>query len=757
MKLALANRLNALLTPQLLPLAIVAIGAVLMAFDPRPMQGLRNSLFDQYQRWQQRSYVEVPVRIIDIDEESLKRIGQWPWPRTRVAEMIGTLRDAGAVAIGFDVVFSEPDRTSPQAMAALWLHNSQEGGAATAMAAQAGANPQLRELLLALPDHDRVMAQALSGGRVVLGFTLAEKATQPSSLAASSTNSTAPPQPLLARPAPYVQKGPSVLPLLHQFEDVVPSLLPFQKAAAGNGVLTFVPDSDGVVRRVPLVLRYKEEPVPSFTAEMLRVAQGASTTVLTSAQTLGESSAGLQEVRIGAVVVPTTAQGEAWVHYTPARPQRYIPAWKVLNHLVPPELLEGKLLLVGSTAQGLMDLRVSPLGQIIPGVEVHAQALEQMLSNKPLTRPIWATTAEILLMMAVGFAVGMLALKARSLLAAGLSLMMIASVFSVGWLAFTQYQVLLNPLTPSLIVLASSVMCSLVHHFMSERQQRWLITAFARYVSPNKVDYLVKHPEALELGGTRQTCSFIFTDLQGFTTLMETIDPSEAVASLNPYLDNMVAIAFKHEGTLDRIMGDAVAVMFSAPVRQEDHRQRAYDCALEMHAYAKRYAADLQAKGVRFGNTRIGVHCGDVSVGNFGGSHMFDYRALGDPVNTAARLESVNKHLGTLFCMSEAIYVGCPNAVARPVGRLVLKGKKQPLMVFEPVVEGDELTRVPLNEYKAAYGLLTAQRLNGLAPAGGQRVFEMLTAQYPADPLVRLHLSRLQSGEIGDEIVMTDK
>jgi adenylate cyclase len=735
--------------PQLLPLLIVLIGFVLMAWDPAPIQGMRNNLFDQYQRWQPRTYVEAPVRIIDIDEESLRRLGQWPWPRTRVADLIEILRGAGAAVVGFDVVFAEPDRTSPQAMSALWLDKSPLSAGATGPADGAA----LRDLLRNLPDHDQAMAKSLGGGGVVLGFTLGPVNSQTPNASGTGGPSIQP----LALPAPYVLKGGDPQNALYRFGSVVPSLMAFQKVAAGNGVLTFVPDEDGVLRRVPLALRFGVQTVPSFTAELLRVSQGAGSTVLTSAESLGGGSVGLQEVRIGERVVPTTAQGESWVHYTLPQPSRYIPAWKVLANEVPADRLKGKMLLVGSSAQGLMDLRVSPLGKIIPGVEVHAQALEQMLSDQHLARPSWVQPAEIVLMLLVGLAVGVLALRARSVLAAGLTLMTVASVFSAGWLAFSQYQVLFSPLMPSLVVLTSFVLCSLVHHFMSEQQQRWLTEAFGRYVSPNKVAFLVKHPEGLELGGTRQMCSFIFTDLQGFTTLMENMDPGEAVTSLNAYLDGMVAIAFKHEGTLDRIMGDAVAVVFSAPVKQADHRQRALDCALEMHTFSKKYAVELQAKGVRFGNTRIGVHCGEVIVGNFGGSHMFDYRALGDPVNTAARLESVNKHLGTLFCMSEAIYNGCPEAVARPVGRLILKGKKVPLMVYEPVVAGDELTRVPLADYREAYALLAAQRVNGLAAEDGLRAFATLAQHYPADPLIRLHLERMQRGETGDEIVMADK
>ena len=723
-----------------LPLLIVLIGAALMIASPLPLQGLRNNMFDQYQRWQPRVQQDAPVRIIDIDEESLHRLGQWPWPRSRIAAMVQRMRHAGAAAIGFDVVFSEPDRTSPQAMARQWL-GPETGLAPVASALAPQQQEQLAALLAQLPDNDALLRHTLSGGGVVLGFTLSADPRSTAAAAATAPVST----------APYVQRGPSVLPWLYQFPAATLALAPLREAAAGNGVLSFVPDADGVVRRVPLVLRYREQPVPSLDAEMLRVAQGARMTVLESATALGGAGAGLQSLRIGALTLPTTASGEAWVHYARPSSERYLPAWQLVSGLLPPDSLKGKLLLVGSSAQGLMDLRVSPLGQIIPGVEVHAQALEQMLSGHVLLRPGWGEAAEILLMAALAFAVGLLALRARSLLAAALTVATLAGLFGTGWLAFSRAQLLLDPLTPSLVVLASWVLCSLVHHVMTERQQRWLTNAFARYVSPNRVDYLVKHPEGLQLGGTRQNCSFIFTDLQGFTALMERMNPAETVSLLNGYLDGLVAVAFEHEGTLDRITGDAVAVVFSAPVAQADHRQRAFDCALAMHAFAQRYAAEVRARGVDFGHTRIGVHTGDVIVGNFGGKHVFDYRALGDPVNTAARLESVNKRLGTLICISEAVYEGCREALARPVARLVLKGKRQPLMVYEPVLEADAAARAPLAGYCAAYARLAQPGTVALD------AFSALAQQHPADPLVRLHHERLLRGESGEEIVMTEK
>ncbi len=701
-----------------LSLFTVVFGLGLLWLDPQPVQALRHQGFDQFQRWQPRPYEPVGVRVVDLDDESLARLGQWPWPRTRMAELVQALDGLGAAAIGFDVVFAEPDRTSPRAVVDQW-----------ALA------PDIRESLLRLPDHDAVFAQAMEGRRVVLGFAVEPVSATP----------TAPP---VSPSAPYrhVWVGPPVPEALHGFRSAIPALPVLDRAAAGHGALTFVPDGDGVVRRVPLVLRLGDTPVPGLAAELLRVGQGERNHLLAS------EGVGLREVRIGAKRIPTNAQGEMWVHYSAPVAQRYVPAWQVLAGVAPREAFEGHLILVGSSAQGLMDLRFNPLGRLMPGVEAHAQALEQVLGGQFLVRPGWARALELLVVVFGGVAVCVLATHTRALVAAGASAALVGAVGWGGWWAFSRQGLLLDVLTPMLMLLLGFGWSSLAHHFWSERQQRWIKAAFARYVSPNLVEHLVEHPGQLELGGRRQTCSFVFTDLAGFTRLMEQTDPARAVALLNGYLDEMIAIAFRHEGTLDRIVGDAVAIVFSAPLAQPDHARRALACALEMHDFATRYANGLQAQGIPFGHTRLGVHTGEVIVGNFGGSTIFDYRALGDPVNTAARLESVNKHLGTRICVSEATLGGCPGAPARPVGRLVLMGKTEPLMVYEPWTPPEPEGHAPEDRYRAAYAAMS-----GGAHAEARAMLEALWAEFPGDPLVRLHRERLARGETGDLIVLEAK
>lgn len=700
----------------LIPGLTALVGLSLQLLDPLPLASLRNAAFDQYQRWQPRSHRAMPVRIVDIDEESLQRLGQWPWPRTRLAALTERIRAGGAAAIGFDFLFAEPDRGSPRTAMAQWPLSA-----------------AAREELLALPDNDSVLADSLRSGGVVLGTVLQR---------AGTANGGVP-----RRTAQFATLGPAEPAPVHEFTGALRPLAAFEDAAEGLGAVNFIPDGDGVVRRMPLVLGLGGQPQPSFDAEMLRVAQHAPNILLQSA----EGGGGLAAITIGEYRIPVNRRGEMWLHFTPRMPLRTLPAWRVLAGDFPRGALAGHLVLVGTSAEGLLDLRFSPLGEIVPGIEIHAQALEQALSGHHLVRPHWAPALEAIVLLVGAIAIGAFALRSGAIPSATATLALLAMLLGGAWHAFAAYGLLLDPLTPGLVALASFTLASIIHHRDAERRQRWVREAFSRYVSPNLVSHLIEHPERLELGGERRECSFVFTDLADFTQLMEASDPARAVALLNGYLDGMIGIAFRHEGTLDRVVGDAIAIMFSAPLTQPDHRRRALACALEMRDFAARQRAELAADGMDLGLTRIGVHCGDVIVGNLGGKAIFDYRALGDPVNTAARLETANKRLGTQVCVSGAVLDGCPGAVARPIGRLQLEGKAIPVMAWEVMAPGPDAGAANDAAYAEAYRLLSE------SPAQARRAFSKLQAERPHDPLVGLHAKRLERGETGDLIQLGGK
>lgn len=694
---------------------VIAVNVALFLWDPTPIQLLRHNTFDHFQRLKPRDYRDTPVRIIDIDDASLKRIGQWPWPRTQVAELIDRLQSAGPDAIAMDIIFAEKDRTSPSMMPDLWQLTEEE-----------------RQILQRLPDHDQVLADSIRKASVVLAFAMTQ-GQKPAYLPAIKSR--------------FIEVGQPALTRLPVFSGAVTSLPELEAAAKGNGAMTFLSDADGVIRRVPTLFRYGDKLLPSLAMESLRLAQHTNNYLLHSA---GEQSTELAEIRVGKLRVPTTEKGEMWLYYSQQTDARYISAWQVMEGLIGPAQLQGKILLIGSSAPGLMDLRFSPLGQIIPGIEVHAQALEQTLSGTQLMQPVWHTVAEVLCVLIGGLLLGMFVLSNGVMLSLTVFVSTVAILWAAAWHAFAEFHWLIDPMVPSVMLLSIFLCTSIFRHMHSEGRQRWIKEAFSHYISPNLVDYLISHPQELELGGHRRTCSFIFTDLVNFTPLIESLDPGAAVSLLNDYIENMIAIAFSYQGTLDRIVGDAVVIMFSAPVVQYDHQRRAIQCAMEMQRFASRYSRKLNEKGVAFGQTRIGVHSGEVIVGNFGGKTIFDYRALGDPVNTTARLETANQHLGTLICISEATLSACPDVPTRPIGRVLLKGKTVPLTVFEPLL-AETISQTAVAEYKAAYELMRSGRSEAI------EAFQEILWKYPNDKLVAFHLKRLADGATGDLITLNRK
>ncbi len=677
------------------PLIALALVVLAVVSDPPALRALRNAVFDQFQRWHPRSYGDPPVRIVDIDEESLRRVGQWPWPRDKVAQLVRQLDKAQPASIALDVMFPERDRQ---------------------------------------PAFDAEFASVLSQGNVAIGFAMT---------AAGGTHRAVDDDGLTLK-AGFFPLGGDPIPFLLARASGVSSLPEFQQAAAGQGAITFAPDVDGVIRKAPLLLNLDGRLVPSLAAEALRLAVGARHYTVRSA---GDSG-GVVDVRIGDHVIETDAAGALWVNYSRAEARRYVPAWQVLAGNVPADQLQGHIVFVGTSAQGLMDLRFGPLGGVIPGVEIHAQALEQVLTGQTLARPGWAPGLELVGTVLGALLVGVLGLRRSAWVCSCGFLALSAGAGASAWVAFLKGRVLIDPLVPVLGMALVFIPTTVMRYLQSERRQRWMKQTFSRYVSPNLVEYLITHPDALVLEGRRQRCSFVFADLAGFTRLMEKMDPGTAVTVVNGYLNRMIEIAFEHDGTLDRIVGDAVAIMFSAPIEQKDHEQRALRCALAMHAFSRQYVDDLAQRNIEFCHTRIGVHTGEVTVGNFGGDAIFDYRALGDPVNTAARLEGANKHLGTLICVSGATLAGCTEVRARPIGRLRLVGRSGHLMTYEPMADGTAAADLA---YEQAYALMAEGRDEAL-PA-----FEALDAARPDDPLVRLHLSRLRAGERGDAIELSAK
>ncbi len=699
----------------LIGFSLSALLLALQRWDPPPMQVFRMRQLDVFQQIKPREKKKYPVIIVDIDDDSLKKYGQWPWPRTLIARLLKTLMAGGAASVGFDIIFAEPDRLSP----GIFADNLR------------GIDANTKAVLKRLPSNDAILARAFKRSRVVLGMGAIPE-ERPETVSKD------------ARKTALGSRGGDPKPFLWRLGGLVRNVPILEKNAQGIGTTTIIPEFDKVVRRIPVLWRVGDQIFPSLGIEMLRVATGQRV-VITKVDKFG-----LQSVVVAGVEIPTDEHGMSWIRYNDHDPARFVSAGDVLSGKIPKQRFRGQLVLVGASASGLNDVEITPVHDAMPGVEIHAQWLETVLSKSFLKRPNYILGAEYLLTGAFCLILLVVVPLAGALVGFITGIGGVGGVIYLAWYFFDSQGVLLGVTYPAIAGFLLFTVLAFLNYLREETQRREIRDAFSSYVSPNLVQQLIDHPEQLRLGGERRELSFIFTDLAGFTSMVEKSEPSVVVSLLNEYLDKMIRIVFKHDGTIDKVVGDAINVIFSAPVVQEDHAQRAVTCALEMAEFSLRFAENKRAEGIPLGNTRIGVNTGVCMIGNFGGEAMFDYTAHGDAINTAARLESVNKHLGTLTCISANTASQCNDFIGRPVGELVLKGKTEGLEVFEPLTE-KQRNAPGVQAYMEAFELLK----NG--SAGALEAFAKLTESYPDDPLAHFHRKRLEAGETGTRVVLAEK
>jgi len=648
-------------------LAPLALCLGVMWANPGPLVDLRNGLFDLYQRAAPRLYdPDLPVRIIDIDDVSLTRIGQWPWSRQTMAELVERLAEKGAAAIAFDMVFAEPDRLDPTAVAALLPE---------------GVREQVKAAIAGLEGNDARFARDIAVTHAVLGVVLSDDGGS------------------RAYPAKWgiAAAGDDPAAFLPRFSAAVVPLPGLADAAAGMGALNWLPDRDQVVRRVPVLLALNGKPVPSLSAEALRVAQGASTYVVRSSNASGETGfgtkSGITAVRIGAVEVPTDAYGEVRVRYGYSDPRRFLPAFQVLEDSIAADQIEGRIILVGTSAAGLKDTRATPLEPAVPGVEIQAQVIEQMLTGARLVRPDWARGAEMVLAGVLGLALAFALPRVPAVAAGAAGLAVLAAIAAGSWFAFTRADLLLDPMTPGTAVVAVYLFGVLALYRDEQKQKRWVREVFGRFVSPKVAERLAEHPERLVLGGETRRLTILFCDLRDFTTLSETMDAQALTRFMNAYLTPMTEVVLAHGGTIDKYIGDAIMAFWNAPMDDPDHARNAVDCALAMSARLDQlnasWRAAAEAEGRRFLQVRcgVGLATGDCCVGNLGSDQRLEYSALGDDVNLASRIEGATKGLGADILVSEATRAEAPGLPFLEADVIQLKGKSAPSRLF--LVAGD--------------------------------------------------------------------
>jgi len=688
---------------RLIPLACLAFIVALRAWDPGPVQLLRDLAFDTYQRTKprQQNVAESLVRIVDIDDESLTRHGQWPWPRTLIAEMVDKLTAAKVAVIGFDVVFAEPDRLSPGRLIKSW--------------------PRTRELeaLLAkadtLPDNDKVLAEAVARANVVTGFFIVNQSGRAPALKAG-----------------YGVVGESPLRIVFGGPSAVATLAEIEAAAKGNGALNWVPGRDQVVRRVPAVMSVGDQLYPTLFTELLRVGQGASSYKIRTAP----ETAAVEAIQIGRASVPTDAEGRLVVYFAPRDPARSLSAWRILAGGFKAEDLEGRIVIIGTSAAGLLDIRATPLDPATPGVEVHAQAIEQVAAGIYLLRPDFSDGLEQLFLVVLCSAVMLMVPRIGAAWAGLIGFGFAGLAIGVAWMAFARFGWLLDPVYPALAVGLVFVVTTLVVYVRTERERRQVRSAFGRYLAPALVERLAADPARLKLGGEMRPMTLLFSDIRGFTTISERFDAEGLTTFMNRYLTPMTDVILAEGGTVDKYMGDAIMAFWNAPLDNPDHAKSACRAALRMLDRLGALNSELTAEAAKAGREHvpiaigIGLNSAVCCVGNMGSQQRFDYSVLGDGVNLASRLEGQTKIYGLGTLIGEETRSLAPEFAALEVDLVRVKGKTEPARVYTLLggperAKGDAFRALEslqagfLVAYRAGQWDAAERALNLLQSAGG--------------------------------------
>jgi adenylate cyclase len=626
-------------------------------------------VFDTYQQISPRPYdAGLPLRIVDIDEESLKRVGQWPWPRTVLADLVKKLSDNGAAAIGFDMVFPEPDRMSPANALRFWPQSEALAG--------------LREEVERLPSNDQVFAEAIGEGPVVLGF-----------IATPQGGST--PQ----AKAGFAHGGDDPGLFAPGYAGAAASLPELQEKASGTGSLNWLPEHDQIIRRVPMVVQVDGKLYPAFAADLLRLAQGASTYMVKSSgasseKAFGENT-GIVKVRVGDYEVPTEADGEMWIRFAKQAKERYLPAWKVLNGDIGKQEIEGRLAIIGTSAAGLLDLRATPLEASVPGVELHAQAVEQILQGSFLQRPDFATPAELLYILVLGLLIAILIYRLGATGSAVLGGIAVAAVIGVSWYAFSAFGWLVDPVYPAIALTAVYLSGTLFVFLRTERERNRVRNAFGHYMAPALVERLADDPSQLKLGGETRDMTLLFSDVRGFTTISEGLNAEELTHFLNSLFTPLSKIILEEQGTIDKFMGDAVMAFWNAPLDDGEHATHACRAALrimeEMPQLNERWRSEAEARGRSFSPVKIGIglNTGICCVGNLGSDTRFDYSVIGDNVNVASRLEGQSKTYDVGTIVGESTTARAPDFAFLELDLLKVKGKTEATRIFALLGNGE--------------------------------------------------------------------
>ena len=644
---------------QIIKISLYAF-AILVSFLPilNPLNlftSLQNYSFDTFQQiFPRKIYEEDPLIIIDIDDRSLELVGQWPWSRTVLARL--TDQTYSAAALGFDIVFAEPDRTNPQNLISQYPNNL-----------------PLREQLELLPDNDEVFANAIANhGTVVLGVAV---------------NNTDDKYVEVKSKFGMVTQGDSPQQFLPAYNSVRRNIPLLEDGASGIGSMS-IGNNDAIVRSLPTFDKVNDTLLPSLGLELARVAIGASTFQIkasnaSSEQAFGEQT-GINNIKLGPLTMPTMSDGQAYIYYAPSQNMKTVSAWDVLSGSIDPDFFTGKVVLVGTSAAGLFDLRSTPIEKNVPGVTIIGQFVQQIFANEFLQRPDWLFGAEFIAGLVLSLLITFMIQTLGPV--GGLTVLGVGSGGIIGgsWYFFKSKLFLVDPISPLVIILTVYVAVTFFNFLFTELERSRVRGAFAQYMSPEMVNRLAESNESLKLGGERKDMTMLFSDIRGFTKISEQYkqDPEALTDLINRLLTTLSNEILECEGTIDKYMGDCIMAFWNAPASQDNHAQLAIQAGVKMRKALKDLNDELVGEGKLAMEIGIGINTGDCIVGNMGSDKRFDYTVLGDAVNLAARLEGQSGSYGVNIVLGEETAKKMPDYKLIELDLIAVKGKTEPVRIY---------------------------------------------------------------------------
>ena len=677
--------LQKFILPFIAPMAVLLTAVSLQLWQPYPIEFTRNLVFDQYNRWLPRHEQDSPVVFVDIDEASLARLGQFPWPRSVFADLVDKMTGYGSAAIAFDILFTEADRTAPAEILPVWENLRLSENAPEWQALRAAITAQITS-------PDDALARAMSDAPVIMATMMSDEAAR------------------LAAPKAGIAvraQGSSYTDGLDPMRNVPASSFAISNRdvlndnALGLGSINARIDDDGIIRRASLLFRAGEHIYPSLALESLRVAQGAGSIVLRASDVRGEGSYsagfGLSRLKVGRLIAPIEPDGSMRLYFAESADIQTVSAYEILQPDFDMTRLAGKIAFIGTSAAGLKDIRATPLNPATPGVEVHIQTVQQMLAGTYLTRPIWVQMAEALATMLIGLGVVVMVYRfslVPSIAFLGLALI---SGAAISWHQFSNHLVLIDPATPGLSIFLTFLTAAFLHFLETARERREVRNAFQYYLAPDMVEQVASNPDKLKLGGETRDLTILFCDIRGFTTISEAFAdaPEKLTHIINIFLTGLSSVIQTRSGTIDKYIGDNIMAFWNAPTDVAQHGYQACRATLEMVDALVEVNETLRQDAflggfeqeIRIG---IGLNSGATLVGNVGSDQRFNYSVMGDTVNVAARLEGQTKDYAQTILIGESTYAdamtaineGHPPMAFLELDLIALKGKALPQRIY---------------------------------------------------------------------------